>query len=109
MKPPIIEASEPNDLLIFESKEKAERFIEAVDLLKGECILYDSEGRLLDAKPHPNGSIIIIEPIYSDPTHKEDLKKALINFFRAIGEDEQWLSAATLPELIEKGLKHKVE
>lgn len=74
MKEPIIEASEHNDILVFETKEKAERYIEAIDLQNGEVILYDSEGRLLSAKPHPNGSIII-EPNNSDPTHQEQLKK----------------------------------
>lgn len=48
INPPVI-ADNHGDLLIFESVSKAEAYIEAIDVLNNEYVLYDSEGRLLDA------------------------------------------------------------
>lgn len=108
MKTPIFEISEPNDVLIFETKEKAERYIEAIDLLNGNCLLVDAEGRLLNASPHKNGSIII-DPNFSEPTYQNELRKVLIDFFKAVGEDKDWVDKAILSELVEKSLAYKTE
>ncbi len=108
MKTPIFDISEPNDVLIFESKEKAERYIEATDLLTGNCLIVDSEGRALTTLPQANGSIII-EPSFSEPTHQVELHRALVDFFQALGENQEWLKRASLPELVHKSLEHKTE
>ena len=108
MKPPIIDISEPNDVLIFETQAKAELYLEAIDYEDEDYLMLDSEGRRLSVRPHPNGSIII-DPNYAEPTHAKELQEALITFFIAVGEDEEWCSRATLEELVIKGLEYKTE
>jgi hypothetical protein len=117
MKAPIV-VYDSGDILMFESVEAAELSLEAIDVENDEYVAYDSEGRLLKlgVERIKRGSGIfavwldkvVISCIETEPNHADDLRRILVDFFARIGLDQDWLSKATLKELVSKGLKdHK--
>jgi hypothetical protein len=103
MKLPII-IDESGDILVFDSLESAERHLEPIDILNGEFVGYDAEGRLLNIVP--NGFIAKISLAELEPTHADNLEKVLRDLFLDVDPSPEWVINASLEELIQKVLKY---
>jgi hypothetical protein len=104
LKPPII-IDESGDTDIFESVGNAERYLEPIDVENNMYTGYDSEGRLLALIPtHPRVTITYAE---QEPTHKNHLRKILVDFLMQLNFSENDLTDKSLQELIEISLKYK--
>jgi hypothetical protein len=105
VKPPII-ADNRGDLCIFGSIKNADAYIEPIDIVNSEWVIYDSEGRLLKASVVKKGRLvesIVLEELEDEPCHQGDLRNALIDFLVRVGEPKEFLSACSLKQLVEKG------
>ena len=105
MRPPLI-ISEHGDLLVFDSKEAAEGYLEAIDVANGEYVGYDSEGRLLRLVPAWPHSTTIMEG-EPEPNHKEELRSTLMKFFSQLGLPDDWIRQASLQDMIVKAGEYK--
>ena len=103
MKPPIF-VNDDGDFLIFESVELAERYLEPweSDLFTA----YDCEGHFLCLVPFR--SLVRIQLAETEPSHIDELRHILINFFAQVGIDKGWLESASMRELIHKSLEYKI-
>lgn len=107
MKAPII-IENSGDLLIFESADKAERYIEPIDVQNQEYMGYDSEGRLLLFYiQHPNK--VFIQTAESEPLHQNELRNVLIDFLERIGVSSEEIKYLPLSDLVAKVLEYKRE
>jgi hypothetical protein len=124
---PPITVDSHGELLFFESAEKAEEYLEPVDVTNGEYIAYDALGRRLalgieNRKWRERGfwrflipeehlvEQVVIEPAESIPTHANELTNKLRTFLVRVGESQEWLSRASLDELIRRGIeRYKTE
>jgi hypothetical protein len=106
MKPPII-ADYRGDVSIFETVEAAESEIETYDVRDKECVIYDSEGRLL--KGEIEGSLnwgrVVLKPAEESPAHVPELRRALIGSLIHYGEIEPDLQECILADLVKKRLQ----
>jgi len=105
MRAPII-ISEHGDLVVFEAKEDAEMYLEAIDVANGEYVGYDSEGRLLRLTPAWPHSATITDG-ESEPSHKDELSAALSGFFLQLGLPADWVRQASLEEMIDKAREYR--
>jgi hypothetical protein len=112
MIPPII-IVEHGDVTIFDSVSKAQIGIEPIDVINGEYIAYDKDGRVLhlevqkDEKLLPLFGKITIESVaISDvekgACHSGELRRVLINYLRNVGIYEQEDDARLLSDLVDK-------
>ncbi|HEX9429442.1 MAG TPA: hypothetical protein VF944_03620 [Candidatus Bathyarchaeia archaeon] len=106
MKPPII-ADYRGDVSIFETVEAAEGGIETYDVRDNECVIYDSEGRLLrgEIEGSHNWGRVVLKSAEDIPAHAGELKKALIGFLIHFGEIESELQECSLADLVRKRLQ----
>ena len=107
MKTPIIIDSF-GDVLVFESVEDAECYLEPIDVANDEYIGYDSEGRLLQLLV-TDSNRVSIQSAESEPKHSAELRKVMTFFLSNIGVSESWLSDASLQKLVERLLEHKIK
>jgi hypothetical protein len=107
MKPPII-VDNFGDTMIFESVEKAEKYIEPMDVINEEYVAYDSEGRLLQLIAELPLHVVLLAA-ESEPYHAHELRRLLADFFERIGISTNWLERASLHDLVMKGLEYKTE
>jgi hypothetical protein len=98
---------ESGDVLVFDSIEYAEHYIEPIDVINNEYVGYDSEGRLLELLV-TDGTHVSMRAAECAPNHSDDLRKMLIHFLESMGESLRWLSDASLPEIVAKMMKHKI-
>lgn len=105
MKPPII-ADNFGDLLIFNTIESAQGYLEPIDVRSNEYVVYDSEGRLLRALASSDSGPVTIEDAEKVPTHQTALRGALISFLSQVGERREDLVQRPLHELVSLGLKY---
>lgn len=111
MKEPIIVA-ENGDVDIFESVEKAERYIEPIDVKIGDNVFYDSEGRVLRAFVVNDSRGIEKTVITSNEDEKinhSELKKILIDFLEYLNYPRLELEEMELSSLVRESLKFKTE
>jgi hypothetical protein len=125
VKLPIIIICESGDVHIYDSIDEAARSMESIDVIDGVYTVYDSEGYLLDLHVDeryvpllpkwlswlgvPIGLVEIRGRKESQPREQE-LRGKLVDFLRRLVEDARygvqldanWLSTATLAELIAK-------
>jgi hypothetical protein len=114
MKPPII-IDNHGDLLVFESVEEAQGYLEPMDVKNLEYEAFDSEGRLLNVKvieSHEGWKAsklfgytseqVVLESVESLPQHVDELRKKLISFLVTLGGSLPSLTGASLSELVEK-------
>ena len=117
---------ESGDVHIYDSIDEAARSMESIDVLEGEYVVYDSEGYVLDLHVDerymplgpkwlwwligvPIGPVEIRGRKENQPREQE-LRGKLVDYLRRLAEDDRygvqldpnWLSTATLPELIAK-------
>ncbi len=109
MKPPII-INEHGDISFFETVQNTEQYLESIDVFNQEYIAYDSEGRLLQLNVERKKRLdrVVLSCPEMESTHILEMKQVLVNFFANIGADNDWLSKATLKELVTRGIEdHK--
>jgi len=118
MKPPII-FNDNGDVLIFTSVSSAERYLEPEDIReireKGECEVYDSEGRKLGISIVSKKTSFLFFPINreylelraidTDPRHVTQLRELLTEFLTLVLESKESLEDCSLDQLIKKALK----
>jgi hypothetical protein len=102
--------SDGGDLLIFESVDDARGYIEAVDVVDGVYVAYDSQGRLLKLGISASLSkqVVEIDIAEVEPTHQETLRNVLMEFLKAAHRSESLLAQDSLEELVIKSLPYKI-
>jgi hypothetical protein len=95
------------DLLIFESVEKAERYLEPVDVENGEYQAFDRTGRRV--RLSTDGLRVRVGPVEEGAPQVEHLRQVLQRFLSAVGVPGDWLAPAGLDDLVREGLKYKTE
>lgn len=83
-RPPII-LDENGDILMYASVEDACHKLEAIDVLDGAYMLFDSEGFRLDAEV--SGYDVVGMSVVSDEPQRDDLALRLRRFVVAVGPD----------------------
>lgn len=106
MTPPIF-LDESGDILVFCSKEKAQRYVEAIDVANNEYRGYDSEGRLLNLQLSDTG-VIEIQLHELQPTHQMELKYILVKFLLEVEQKNIQISQVSLEELVIRMLKYQL-
>lgn len=111
IKLPII-IREIENIEVFETVESAELKLEPIDVLNGEFVGYDAEGRLLslEIREKERSSLfgltkvpVEVTKIFcyeKEPTHQKELYESLIRFLKKI--DEPLSLEETLKNLINK-------
>ncbi len=105
IEPPII-VSESGDVEAFESVEAAESYLEPIDVEKARFIAYDSRGRLLQLIP--SSPRVRIRAAEKDANHDRELRNLLTAYFESVGVANDWVSGASLQDLVEKSLEYRV-
>lgn len=111
MKEPII-VYENGSVDIFESVEKAELYIEPIDVKNNESVFYDSEGRLLKASVQEDQNGIERTVIEEDESHiiqTSELKSILKGYLSLLNYPQQELEEMELSQLVAESLKFKTE
>ncbi len=72
---------EPNELLVFDSVERAETWTEPPDVDAG--VAYDAEGRLLGFQT--DGHRTFLHEREPEPTHEQELRTAIVQASLAVG------------------------
>jgi len=95
MRLPLILVDSTGWVEVYDSAEDLVRDVEHIDVINGEYVVYDAEGRLLTLQVKYVSrrlcfwkvSIPVIELVEAEqvPTHHDDLKHALLRFLRAFG------------------------
>ena len=96
-------------LLVFSTREAAESYCEAQFVVEYDYEAYGSDGYQLELTITPD-RFVAIKPMIP-PVNKSDELRELIQKFLRIGEtpaSEDWLTSATLEELVEKALEYKL-
>lgn len=106
MKTPIF-LNASGDVLVFESKENAEQYIEPVDVMNKEYKGYDSEGRLLELSVTEDGQVVL-SATELFPTHQPELYDALVNFLSLVDKSVDVSPGVELKELVAHMLKYKI-
>lgn len=115
MRPPII-VVEHSDVTIFESVEKAQNWLEPIDVKNGEYVAYDRDGRLLRlaVKPIERQSFfgkkksiegVEISEAGDGIDHAPELRKALIDFFKKTAVYDREDEVLELTDLVNKAIK----
>ena len=95
---------EPNDLIVFDSVERAEAWIEPYDV--ADRVVYDADGRLLAFALEGPGRVwerrVVLHERESRPTHEGGLRTAIVQASEAAGRKLD--PSASLEELVEEAL-----
>ena len=106
MNLPII-AYDSGDVLVFENKDMAEKYLEPVDIKNNVYVAYDSSGYKLDLSV--KGEKVSVCQSTDLKLYAKELKEILFNFFLEIGINQDWCNKASLDELIKKSLEFKTD
>lgn len=113
---PVI-VDERGDVLFFESVERAEGKLEAIDVRNEEYVAYDSEGRLLKLAIESSETstffglgtnvldYVVVEGAEDRPNHAPQLRAVLVRFFGRAGFQPTELSAIPLQDLVRRGVE----
>jgi hypothetical protein len=103
MKPPII-VHEHGDTSIYASKEDAAKDLEAIDVMNGEYLAYDSEGLQLKLEASSRwGTVSIADPI--PPVRQpEALRPILREYLHLFGVSDSWIDTVSLDDLVARSL-----
>lgn len=101
MKPPFI-LDDSGDLSIFPTLEEVEAYLEPYDVRAGACVVYDSEGRRLQAGDDSRWfrQRVRLSAAEIAPTHAVELRRRLVTFLTAIGEPIGQVTERSLDELV---------
>jgi len=82
--------------------------MEPVDVKNKEYVVFDSQGRLLEALVSGIGKgreRVVLRSSDQAPKHQSELRDTLINYLSETGELKAKLEACRLDELVKKGLR----
>jgi hypothetical protein len=108
----IVIAYEHGDVLIFDSIDGAERYVEPIDVENDEYIFYNGRAQLLTAVvvKNPKGyKRVKIQTPSTGPSSEPELRKILTRLLSFEGYDEDNLLDKTLNTLIRESLKFRRE
>ena len=105
---PII-VHENGDVLVFDSVEKAETYLEPIDVLNGEYTTYDSVGILLKLSVIDKLKKVRIEVYEPIENCHDELMEILRNFFLRVGIEADSINNASLQQLVEKSREFLIE
>lgn len=111
-KPIIYYETEDGSIIIFESVEKAERYIEPIDLKIGDSVFFDSEGRILEAYVVEDSRGIektVITDSNEENFDKTKLRQILIDFLEYLNYSSLELEKMELKEIVKESLNFKTE
>ncbi len=111
MEPPII-VDNKGDVSIFDSVEKAERYLEPIDIRNDEYVIYDREGRLLRGAivKHFLAERVKLEPASEPGSAMSRLHDVLVDFLARVGaRTEKPLDQCSLEELLSEMDRFKTE
>ncbi len=112
MSKPVIYYDEADGCIIFESAEKAGRYIEPIDFKDGNGVFYDSEGRILKASIVIDSRGIentVVEYNDDNNFNKPVLKEILIDLLEYVNYSRKELEKMELSALVKESLKFKTE
>ena len=104
LQPPVI-IVEGDDILMFESADAAERYLEPVDVAAGTYSAYDAEGRKLEILT--DGRIVQVLSSEQEPSHQRTLVETLHRSLSLIGDSVD--SEISLPNLVERARVFRVK
>jgi len=111
MKPPII-ADNRGDVLVFETVEKAERYLEPIDVKNNEYEIYDAGGWRLtasvirDSRGRERVRLSLNQPPIQD---QDKLRTILLEYLSAVMNPKEAIDNCSFEQLVEYGLKFKTE
>lgn len=111
MKEPII-IYENGALDIFDTRKRAELYLEPIDVENEEYIYYDSEGKILQAfvvKDSNGIDKIVITDGKTERYEEFELKRILIDFLNYLSYSKTELKQLSLNQLVKESLKFKTE
>jgi len=107
----IVIAYEHGDILIFDSRERAEKYLEPIDVKNDEYILYNGDGKRLIANVVRDSNGIDRTVIFEDRVDnsaQDELREILTRLLTLSGFDLDSLKNMTLSELVSVSLKFKI-
>ena len=78
---PIIVLDTAGDLLVFASIERAQGYLEPVDVIDREYVAYDAIGRKLNVVARGDFGPIAITLAEEEPSHEDCLRWMIVRFF----------------------------
>lgn len=111
MESPII-VDNKGDVSIFDSVEKAERYLEPIDIRNDEYVVYDRSGRLLKCAivKHLLAERVKLEPASESVVDVPRLRRVLVDCLARVGTRlEKPLEQRSLEELLAEMLRLKSE
>jgi hypothetical protein len=103
VKLPII-VYEHGDTMIFASVHAAENYLEAIDVLNGEYVVYDSEGSKLQLIVKSVSTKVSIEDVIPPVKHPDTLRKILEQYLHLFNIDDASIKATSLSDLVKRSL-----
>lgn len=89
---------EKGDVVVFDSTETAEAYVEPIDVINDEYVFYDAEGRLLSAAVIDNH--VKLSQIDLEPKHAIELATILKRYLKAVREPGEVDEGHDLPVLV---------
>jgi hypothetical protein len=111
VRPPIV-ADNKGDVLVFDSVDKAERYLEPIDIRNGEYVIYDRDGRRINGTVIEDGSVerVKLEPMSEPGNGRGELYRVLTEFLKRVsGAGDTDIEPRSLDELIEMAIRFKTE
>jgi hypothetical protein len=111
---PLIVVTDNGEILVFTSKAKAESYLEPIDVRDGEYVAYDPEGRLFSIGVQTQeqrllGDVrtelperVVVRAEEEIPAHSDDLRRKLLDYLVALGEQEVHLRKMPLAALVKR-------
>jgi hypothetical protein len=111
MKEPII-VYENGAVDIFDRRDRAEAYVEPIDVRNNEYVFYDSEGQLLEAlivEDSRGIEHVVLQDGKEEIYDKPGLALILARFLNYLGYQKNDLEQMSLSQLVDEGLKFKTE
>jgi hypothetical protein len=107
MREPLF-VQDPGEVLVFRDAEHLTSYLEAVDIETEPPLgAWDADGRRirLEVTPPPY-RIVVTREIENEPAAPEELRQALIHFFRRLEVQQPGLDMLPLPDLVQMSMRY---
>jgi hypothetical protein len=95
------------DLMVFTSVKSAETWMEAIDVINDEYVIYDSAGRLLKASVTKTDRVVI-DAVESEPSHTRELRDILVDHLSGRRIPREVLERESLETIVQRASIYKV-